>query len=126
LKNKILVVDDEVDLLNVAKIFLESKGYEVITATNGDEALEKVASEKPDAIILDLLMPKKDGFEVCTTLKTTAATSQIPIIVSSVLAREEDRAKALKIGADAYLTKPYNFEIAAAIIKDILEAHKNV
>jgi len=126
LKNKILVVDDEVDLLNMAKIFLESKGYEVITATNGDEALEKAASEKPDAVILDILMPRKNGLEVCMALKANPATASIPIILSSVLGRDEDRAKGLAAGADAYLTKPYNFEIATAIIKDILEAHKNV
>lgn len=126
MKKKILVVDDEVDLLNIAKTFLEYKGYEVITATNGDEALEKASSEKPDATILDILMPGKDGFEVCRALKANPATTSIPIILSTVLGREEDRTKGLAAGADAYLTKPYNFEVAAVIIKDILEAHKNV
>jgi len=121
---KLLVVDDEKDMLDIIRTFLNGKGYEVVTASNGDEAIAKAKSERFTAIILDVLMPGKSGFEVCKALKANPTTAKIPIIITSVLGRDEDRTKGLAAGADAYLTKPFNFEVAAAIIEDIQKIHR--
>jgi CheY-like chemotaxis protein len=82
---KILVVDDEDDIVDVAKTFLLSRGYEVVTASNGNDAIAKALFEKPDLILLDILMPGKNGFEVTRALKGDPSTSGIPIVISSVL-----------------------------------------
>jgi two-component system sensor histidine kinase ChiS len=119
-KKRILVVDDEADIRNLINIFLRGKGYEVTTASNGDEALTKAALEKPDLVLLDILMPEMSGFDVCTSLKKNADTARVPVIMCSVLARNEDRTKAFQVGAASYLTKPFNFEAAARVIEDIL------
>ena len=118
---KILVVDDEQDIVDVAKTFLVSRGYEVSTASNGNAAIAKASSEKPDLILLDILMPRMNGFEVTRALKKNPATTGIPIIISSVLTGAKDRREALEAGAVATLAKPFDFEIAAAQIKNILE-----
>lgn len=118
---KILVVDDEDDIVDLAKTFLSSKGYEVSTASNGDAAIAKAQSEKPDLILLDILMPGKNGFEVTRALKKNPGTSGIPIVVSSVLTGAKDRRDALEAGAVAILAKPFEFDIVAAQIKNVLE-----
>jgi DNA-binding response OmpR family regulator len=118
---KILVVDDEKDIVDVAKTFLVSRGYEVSTASNGNEAIAKALFEKPDLILLDILMPGKNGFEVTRALKKDPATSGIPIVISSVLTGVKDRREALESGAVAILAKPFEFEIVAAQIRNILE-----
>jgi len=118
---KILVVDDEKDIVDVAKTFLVSRGYEVSTASNGNEAIAKASFEKPDLILLDILMPGKNGFEVTRALKKDPVTSGIPIVISSVLTGVKDRREALESGAVAILAKPFEFEIVAAQIKNILE-----
>ena len=118
---KILVVDDEGDILDVAKTVLASRGYEVITASNGNDAIAKASFEKPDLILLDILMPGKNGFEVTRALKKDPSTSRIPIVISSVLTGVKDRREALEAGAVAILAKPFEFEIVAAQVKNILE-----
>jgi CheY-like chemotaxis protein len=118
---KILVVDDEKDIVDVAKAFLESRSYEVSTASNGNEAIAKASFQKPDLILLDILMPGKNGFEVTRALKKDPATSGIPIVISSVLTGAKDRREALEAGAVAILAKPFEFEIVAAQVKNILE-----
>ncbi len=114
---KILVVDDEPDILEVARIILEKKGYEVITAKDGNEALEKVSASKPDLIILDIIMPRKSGLEVCKILKSDPETASIPILMFTVLGRNRDREQGLKAGADDYLVKPFSAEELVNIIK---------
>jgi DNA-binding response OmpR family regulator len=121
LPQKILVVDDEDDIVDVEKTFLSSLGYEVITASNGDDAMAKASSEKPDLILLDILMPGKNGFEVARALKKTAATSSIPIIISSALTEIKDHTEALEAGVVAIIAKPFDFKITEAQIKNILE-----
>ena len=114
---KILVVDDEPDILEVARIILEKKGYGVITAKDGNEALEKVSASKPDLIILDIIMPRKSGLEVCKILKSDPETASIPILMFTVLGRNRDREQGLKAGADDYLVKPFSAEELVNIIK---------
>jgi DNA-binding response OmpR family regulator len=109
-QEKILVVDDSPTELQLMVEPLISRGYRVITATDGNEALEQVAKELPSLILLDVLMPGKNGFQVCRQLKTDPATSDIKIIIVSSKCQESDRFWGLKQGADEYLAKPFNEE----------------
>jgi two-component system alkaline phosphatase synthesis response regulator PhoP len=112
---KILIVEDEVDLVKGLKINLADEGYEVIWALNGEEGLRKSLEEKPDLIILDIMLPKMDGLEICRELrKKNIAT---PIIMLSAKGEEIDKVVGLEIGADDYLTKPFSIRELLARIK---------
>ena len=106
-KKKILVVDDEPDIINIVTMMLEKEGYEVISATNGLEALACVKETKPDVIFLDRNMPEMGGDEVMTRLKENPATSSIPIILLTSLDKYEDVSGGYGLGADGYITKPF-------------------
>ena len=116
MNRKIFVVDDEPDVLNLAKIVLERAGYKVVTASNGIEAEEKIPSEQPDLILLDVVMPKKNGFEVCKVLKENPDTSHIPIIIFSASGSRGNRESASKAGADDFLLKPFTIEELTDIV----------
>jgi two-component system KDP operon response regulator KdpE len=103
-KTKILIVDDEPQILRALRAGLAARGYEVIGASDGEEALDKASTELPDAVILDLNLPRKSGLEVCRELRQW---SSVPIIVLSVRDAERDKVTALDLGADDYLTKPF-------------------
>lgn len=105
--DKILVVDDESDILSLVKLILETEGYGAITASSGDRALDLTQREVPDLVVLDLLMPGKSGLEVCRILKGQARTKQVPIVVLSALGRDVDMKLTKDAGADAHLTKPF-------------------
>jgi DNA-binding response OmpR family regulator len=107
LPDNILVVDDESRILTLAKMILEKAGYQVVTAANGDEALIKVETERPDLIILDIVMPGKTGLEICKILRSHPKNQMIPIILFSVLGRESDKKLGDDAGADNYLIKPF-------------------
>lgn len=102
---RILVVDDEERVLNFLRSKLKASGYEVLTASNGLEALEQAQAQEPDLIVLDLLMPKMDGFE---TLKELRSFSAVPVIILSARGADVDKIKGLDLGADDYLPKPFN------------------
>lgn len=104
---KILVVDDENELLKALSIRLKTSGYEVITASDGQEGLEKAKSQSPDLIVLDILMPKMDGYEVCRMLKFDEKYKSIPVIMLTAKAQDIDKAMGKKVGADDYITKPF-------------------
>jgi two-component system KDP operon response regulator KdpE len=104
-KTKILIVDDEPQILRALRAGLIAQGYEVVSAADGEEALDKASAELPDAIILDLNLPRKSGMEVCRELREWSAA---PIIVLSVRDSEQDKVTALDWGADDYLTKPFS------------------
>src|SRR5512137_2883424 len=106
-KTKILIVDDEPQILRALRAGLTAHGYEVVSAADGEEALDKAALELPDAIILDLNLPKLSGLEVCRSLREW---SSAPIIVLSVRDAERDKVTALDLGADDYLTKPFGMD----------------
>jgi two-component system KDP operon response regulator KdpE len=103
-KTKILIVDDEPQILRALRAGLMAQGYEVVMAADGEEALDKASAEMPDAIILDLNLPRKSGLDVCRELREWSAA---PIIVLSVRDSERDKVTALDLGADDYLTKPF-------------------
>ncbi|MCE1245211.1 MAG: response regulator [Firmicutes bacterium] len=121
---KILVVDDDPDTLEIIKIGLEFRSYDVITATNGEEALVKISSENPDLVVLDVMMPKIDGLEVCRRAKENFFTSQIPIILLTARGQVEDKVHGLSIGADDYLVKPFDMRELAARVEMILRRTK--
>ena len=111
---KILVVDDEKPISDIIKFNLEKEGYEVVTAYDGEEALEKVESESPDLIILDLMLPKIDGLEVA---KRVRAKHTMPIIMVTAKDSELDKVLGLELGADDYVTKPFSIRELVARVK---------
>ncbi len=109
-KKRILVVDDEEDVLKTVSFRLESFGYEVITAKDGMEGLEKARNGSPDLIVLDLMLPKIDGYKVCVLLKNDKRYSRIPIVMFTAKAGDADKKMGLDLGADAYIMKPFEPE----------------
>jgi DNA-binding response OmpR family regulator len=107
-KGKILVVDDEIYIVHILDFSLGMEGYEVVTALDGEQALEKVKTEKPDLIVLDIMMPKLDGYEVCKNIKSSATTQHIPVILLSAKGRNVDQKLGFDVGADDYITKPFS------------------
>ncbi len=105
---KILIVDDEPFNVDYLEQELEDLGYQTVSATNGNEALAKVAAEAPDLILLDVMMPVMDGFTVCRVLKENEGTQFIPVVLMTALGARDDRLKGLEAGADDFLTKPVN------------------
>jgi phosphate regulon transcriptional regulator PhoB len=114
---KILVVDDEENILELVRYNLEKEGYEVLLARDGAEALEVAQREKPDLIILDLMLPGVDGLEVCRTLRQK---SNVPILMLTAKREETDRVIGLELGADDYLTKPFSLRELLARVRAIL------
>jgi two-component system alkaline phosphatase synthesis response regulator PhoP len=107
-KGRILVVDDEVYIVHILDFSLGMEGYEVVTALDGEQALEKVAQQKPDLIVLDIMMPKLDGYETCKVLKSREETRDIPVILLSAKGRNVDQKTGFEVGADDYITKPFS------------------
>jgi two-component system alkaline phosphatase synthesis response regulator PhoP len=107
-KGKILVVDDEIYIVHILDFSLGMEGYEVITALDGEQALERMKSERPDLVVLDIMMPKLDGYEVCKSIKSNPATKQTPVILLSAKGRNVDQKLGFDVGADDYITKPFS------------------
>jgi len=107
-KGKILVVDDEIYIVHILDFSLGMEGYEVVTALDGEQALEKLQSERPDLIVLDIMMPKLDGYEVCKAIKSNSQTRHIPVILLSAKGRNVDQKMGFDVGADDYITKPFS------------------
>lgn len=108
MKSRILVVDDEPEAVELVEFNLKKAGFDVITATDGAQAVKKTRSARPDLIVLDLMMPEVDGLEVCKILRRDPATARIPIIMLTAKATEVDRIVGLELGADDYVTKPFS------------------
>jgi Response regulators consisting of a CheY-like receiver domain and a winged-helix DNA-binding domain len=123
-KEKILLVDDELDFVEVARLRLENSGYEVIVAYDGVEGLEKAKIDKPDLIILDIMMPKMNGFDVCRKLKIDKNFKNIPIIMLTAKYQPNDIRFGTAMGADEYLTKPFEPQILLDKIRELLDKKK--
>lgn len=128
--NKILVVDDDPDILSAISMILESQGYQVVTATDGVEGLANLKSESPDLLILDLMMPKMDGFTVLKTLQDGrwSKYSNIPIIILSSVREEAGRRRyeletGLELGAEDYIEKPVEPDALINIVSKALKRH---
>ncbi len=126
-KSKILVVDDEVNIVELLSLNLKRFGYEVITAFTGMEAITKTSVEKPDLILLDIMLPDSDGIELCSMIRSNNLTKNTPIILVSAKSEESDKIQGLLAGADDYITKPFSLKEIDARIQTVLRrASKNV
>ncbi len=119
-KKKILIVEDEESLLKLESILLTSKGYEVQGVPNGQEALDAIAKEHPDLVLLDIMLPEIDGFEVCRRIKSNQETRHIPVIMLTAKKSREDMARGEKVGADWYITKPFKSAMVIETIQRFL------
>ena len=119
-KNKILIVDDAVDTVELLRKRFQAEGYETAEAYNGEECLQKVPEFNPDLIVLDIMMPKIDGYEVCQRLKADENTKYIPILMLTAKGETEDKIKGLDIGADDYLSKPFDYKELSARARSLL------
>jgi DNA-binding response OmpR family regulator len=108
-RSRVLVVDDEPDLVRILEFGLKAAGYAVETASDGQEGLKKARESKPDIILLDLMLPKLDGYKVCRLLKFDERYKHIPIMILSARTQEGDQTLAHEMGANRFLTKPYEF-----------------
>lgn len=114
---RVLVVDDEAHIVELIKFNLEKEGYAVLTAFDGYTAVEKACAEGPDLIVLDIMLPGIDGFEVCRRLRAYPATASLPIIMLSARTGEQDKIKGLELGADDYVAKPFSPQELVARVK---------
>ncbi|MDD3149420.1 MAG: response regulator [Candidatus Gastranaerophilales bacterium] len=112
-KKRILIVDDEQDIVETLKFMLESEGFECLSAYDGEEALNLAKNEKPDLIILDVMLPKINGYKICRLLKFDAKYKNIPILMITARSQEEDKAIGEETGADEYITKPFEISDVA-------------
>ena len=119
-KKKIIVVEDEPDLVDVVTYNLQREGYSVLTAQRGDEGLNLIRSERPDLVLLDLMLPGMDGLSICRQMKSDNSLRDIPIIIASAKGEESDVVIGLEMGADDYLAKPFSPRELLARIKAVL------
>jgi two-component system cell cycle response regulator len=117
---KILVVDDDFRTLKLVGLVLDQEGYDVIAAESGEEGLEKARAQNPDLIILDILMPGLDGYEVAQRLRSDPATADVPILMLTARAGLDDRVTGYEVGADDYLTKPVHRQELASRVESLL------
>jgi len=120
-RGRILVVDDEPDLIRVLEFGLKASGYAVEVAADGQEGLKKAREIKPDVILLDLMLPKLDGYKICRLLKFDDRYKHIPIIILSARTQEGDQALALEMGANRFISKPYDFSEILGLIETLLK-----
>ncbi len=118
---KILIVDDEVDLVETVRFPLEMEGYHVLVSYNGEDALNQARKENPDLILLDLMLPKLDGYKVCRLLKFDDRYKHIPILMLTAKTQEKDKALGMETGANEYITKPFEMDQLLKKVKAYLK-----
>ena len=123
-KGKILVVDDEINITQILEFSIGAEGYEVLTALNGEDAVDKARRELPDLIILDVMMPKIDGYEACRILKANPLTKNIPVILLTAKGREIDKKLGYEVGAADYIVKPFSPNKLIDRIHEVLSCAK--
>ncbi len=121
---RILIIEDDPAVLRATSYILEKEGYEVLTAMNGLEGLTKAKGENPDLLILDVMLPGIDGFEICHRLRDEAQTAQLPILMLSAKGQAADKSMGLQVGANEYLTKPVERLVLLGKIESLLAAEK--
>jgi two-component system, OmpR family, alkaline phosphatase synthesis response regulator PhoP len=118
---KILIIEDDISTSQFLSYTMEREGYQPITALDGIDGLKKALAEKPDLIILDIMLPGLDGFELCHRLRTWAATADIPVLILSAKAQDADKSAALKMGANYYIVKPADPAKIVDAVKNMLK-----
>ncbi|MFZ3208080.1 MAG: response regulator [Geobacteraceae bacterium] len=119
-KRRILVVEDEESLLKLESILISSKGYSVTGVMDGRSALEEIAANKHDLVLLDIMLPEIDGFEVCRQIKAGPETRHIPVVMLTAKKSAEDVKRGMQVGADAYITKPFRSAKVMEVIAGLL------
>lgn len=119
---RILIVEDDPSVLRAISYMLEKEGYSVLTAVNGLEGLKKAKEENPDLLVLDVMLPGIDGFEICHRLRAESPTAKLPILMLSAKGQAADRSMGLGVGANEYLTKPVERTVLLSKIAALLEA----
>ncbi len=119
---KILIVDDEPNIVLSLEFLMKREGFQVAVAADGDAALEQVQSFAPDLVLLDVMMPKKSGYEVCEILRADPARSAMKIVMLTAKGRDTEVAKGMALGADAYVTKPFSTKDLVAQVRSLLAA----
>ncbi|MGE5492576.1 MAG: response regulator transcription factor [Actinomycetota bacterium] len=122
MSHKILIADDEPNIVISLEFLMKKEGFQVAIANDGEEALAKVDSFKPDLLLLDVMMPRKSGFEVCEALRADPSRSGLRIVMLTAKGRQTEVAKGLALGADAYITKPFSTKDLVAKVKSMLES----
>ncbi|MEE9268757.1 MAG: response regulator [Candidatus Krumholzibacteria bacterium] len=123
-KGKVLVVDDEVYILHILEFSLGAEGFEVISASNGELAVEKAKQEKPNLIVLDIMMPVLDGYETCRRLKQDPETKDIPVVLLTAKGRDVDKRLGFEVGAIDYIVKPFSPSRLIERIEEIIGVKK--
>ncbi len=124
-RKRILVVDDEIYIVHILEFSLTMEGFNILTAFDGDEALRVIERERPDLVVLDIMMPKLDGYEVCRRLRKDERFANLPVILLSAKGRSIDREVGLQAGADDYITKPFSPRKLVEKIRELLEREEN-
>jgi CheY-like chemotaxis protein len=122
--HRILVVDDEPPIVRLMEFILARQGHEMLVAVNGQEALDKIHAHRPDLVLLDIMMPRVDGYEVARTLRADPEFATLPIIMLSAKAQEEDVQKGLDVGVNEYITKPFSPEHLVHVVADYLHRRR--
>ena len=117
---KILIVEDEADILQLVKMYVEKEGFRTLTASTGIQALKQIKEERPDLVVLDLMLPEMDGLEVCKKIRLQPDTAMLPILMLTAKAEESDTVIGLELGADDYVTKPFSPKALVARVKALL------
>ena len=117
---KVLVVDDEPDVLLLCRVNLEFEGYEVIEATDGEQAMERVREETPDVVLLDVMMPKMDGWQVLSAIKADEELKDIPVVMLTAKVQDQDQIRGWSQGAADYITKPFSPLALSQVLQDVL------
>jgi DNA-binding response OmpR family regulator len=117
---KVLIVDDEPNIVLSVEFLMKREGYEVMTAGDGQEALDMIAGDRPDLMILDVMMPRKNGFEVCAEVRADPQFANMSILMLTAKGREAEMNKGLSLGADAYVTKPFSTHDLVAKVGELL------
>jgi DNA-binding response OmpR family regulator len=120
MNKKILIVDDEPNIVMSLEFLMKREGFEVAVAIDGEEALTRMAEFEPDLVLLDVMMPKKNGYDVCQEIRANAAWNQVKVLMLTAKGRDTEIAKGLAIGADGYMTKPFSTKDLAARVRQLL------
>ena len=120
MSKKVLTVDDEPNIVVSVEFLMQREGHEVVTAADGQEAMDLLKESRPDLLILDVMMPRKNGFEVCAEVRTDNRLSGMPILMLTAKGREAEMKKGLSLGADAYITKPFSTHELVTKVNELL------
>ena len=121
--HRILIADDEPNIVLALEFLMKKEGYEVQTVSDGEEALRTIEKSPPDLILLDIMMPKLDGYEVCQRIRSDPSLKDIVIIMLTAKGREVEREKGLALGADFYITKPFSTREVVQKVREVLAGH---